>query len=347
MLRSSMNTITFKGGVRLYISKNLYDKYVTYVDVPDDVFFHNIINYAKEVFESGKLENVDIEEIKSKYTPVIYVSTLSKRTGDDDLLTRKSMNERARNRYLIIDADYDVGEEDKSQELYDKLIALAKKHNTKLVVYPTISYPTKPRFRAVLFTKKVMNDASYHQAMNWLYDQLGLEATDKGDFDIRSNNNAPIFVNEAQIKRIYDNTQEEGLEPLDNHLFKPYPKPKSRKAFKKDFVALTKYDEGKVSRFQLMMGIQKLVKNPDMQDYNTFWPVVYSLAKAELLEQISEKDAFDALEELAKAAPDQYTRTRWSIGNRQKYISARASLMADEQQLLKTRSLFSREEFKI
>ena len=95
-----------------------------------------------------------------------------------------------------------------------------------------------------------------------------------------------------------------------------------------------------------MMGIQKLVKNPDMQDYNTFWPVVYSLAKAELLEQISEKDAFDALEELAKAAPDQYTRTRWSIGNRQKYISARASLMADEQQLLKTRSLFSREEFK-
>ena len=64
------------------------------------------------------------------------------------------MNERARNRYLIIDADYDVGEEDKSQELYDKLIALAKKHNTKLVIYPTISYPTKPRFRAVLFTKK-------------------------------------------------------------------------------------------------------------------------------------------------------------------------------------------------
>lgn len=346
MIRSFTNTRTFKGGVGLYISKNLYDKYVTYVDVPDDVFFHNIINYAKEVFHSGKLENVDIEEIKSKYTPVIYVSTLSKRTGDDDILTRKSMNERARNRYLIIDADYDVGEEDKSQELYDKLIALAKKHNTKLVIYPTISYPAKPRFRAVLFTKKVMNDASYHQAMNWLYDQLGLEATDKGDFDIRSNNNAPIFVNEAQIKRIYDNTQEEGLEPLDNHLFKPYPKPKSRKAFKKDFVALTKYDEGKLSRFQLMMGIQKLVKNPDMQDYNTFWPVVYSLAKAELLEQISEKDAFDALEELAKAAPDQYTRTRWSIGNRQKYISARASLMADEQQLLKTRSLFSREEFK-
>ena len=332
----------------MYVTKNLYSKYAQYIDLDDSAFFHHSIEAAKHAFESGIYENVSIDNIKKSYTPVIYASSVSSRTADDELITRRKMNERAIRKYLIIDADFNVGEEDQSEELYQKLIALASKHNTKLIMYPTISYPEKPRFRAVLFTKRSLNAAAYYKAMSWLYDELGESATDRSDFEIRSNNNAPVFVNKEQLDRIFDNTDDDSLELLDSKLWNMYTAPaKLRQKKKKEVIEPThEYDTYKLSRFKMMTAAKQLAKSPRVQEYSTFWPIVYAIARSEIVQQTTEEEAFAMLDILASAAPDETTMHRWQSSNRQMYVSARASLLASRKDMLSITPLYSYSEFK-
>ena len=341
----------------MYMTKNVYQRNVTYYDGDDITIFHYLIEKAKSVFIENSnyfesLSDDEIKKLKKNNTPVIFASTVSSmKPAFDFSLIRSDMNDRARRRYLIIDADFDAGKEESSQYLYNKIIEVAKEHNTPLIIYPTVSYPEKPRFRAVMFTKNLLGAAEYYQAMSWWYDQLGIfminknaradqdvyevleglekdlvDAADTSNTNIRSNNNAPFFVNFDQLKAIYDNTQAEGLELLEKSLWKEYDKPKLPK--RQNFDDHNMLDEYKLSDEFLDKAVHDFAKTDFAKDYNTFWRFLHSVARAEDKKQITPEQVDKILNWVAETGDNNGKELVWKLNNRSQYAIERNRVLS-------------------
>lgn len=341
----------------MYMTKNVYQRNVTYYDGDDITIFHYLIEKAKSVFIENSnyfesLSDDEIKKLKKNNTPVIFASTVSSmKPAFDFSLIRSDMNDRARRRYLIIDADFDAGKEESSQYLYNKIIEVAKEHNTPLIIYPTVSYPEKPRFRAVMFTKNLLGAAEYYQAMSWWYDQLGIfminknaradqdvyevleglekdlvDAADTSNTNIRSNNNAPFFVNFDQLEAIYDNTQEEGLELLEKSLWKEYDKPKLPK--RQNFDDHNMLDEYKLSDEFLDKAVHDFAKTDFAKDYNTFWRFLHSVARAEDKKQITPEQVDKILNWVAETGDNNDKELVWKLNNRSQYAIERNRVLS-------------------
>lgn len=341
----------------MYMTKNVYQRNVTYYDGDDITIFHYLIEKAKSVFIENSnyfesLSDDEIKKLKKNNTPVIFASTVSSmKPAFDFSLIRSDMNDRARRRYLIIDADFDAGKEESSQYLYNKIIEVAKEHNTPLIIYPTVSYPEKPRFRAVMFTKNLLGAAEYYQAMSWWYDQLGIfminknaradqdvyevleglekdlvDAADTSNTNIRSNNNAPFFVNFDQLEAIYDNTQAEGLELLEKSLWKEYDKPKLPK--RQNFDDHNMLDEYKLSDEFLDKAVHDFAKTDFAKDYNTFWRFLHSVARAEDKKQITPEQVDKILNWVAETGDNNDKELVWKLNNRSQYAIERNRVLS-------------------
>lgn len=341
----------------MYMTKNVYQRNVTYYDGDDITIFHYLIEKAKSVFIENSnyfesLSDDEIKKLKKNNTPVIFASTVSSmKPAFDFSLIRSDMNDRARRRYLIIDADFDAGKEESSQYLYNKIIEVAKEHNTPLIIYPTVSYPEKPRFRAVMFTKNLLGAAEYYQAMSWWYDQLGIfminknaradqdvyevleglekdlvDAADTSNTNIRSNNNAPFFVNFDQLEAIYDNTQAEGLELLEKSLWKEYDKPKLPK--RQNFDDHNMLDEYKLSDEFLDKAVHDFAKTDFAKDYNTFWRFLHSVARAEDKKQITPEQVDKILNWVAETGDNNGKELVWKLNNRSQYAIERNRVLS-------------------
>ena len=341
----------------MYMTKIVYQRNDTYYDGDDITIFHYLIEKAKSVFIENSnyfesLSDDEIKKLKKNNTPVIFASTVSSmKPAFDFSLIRSDMNDRARRRYLIIDADFDAGKEESSQYLYNKIIEVAKEHNTPLIIYPTVSYPEKPRFRAVMFTKNLLGAAEYYQAMSWWYDQLGIfminknaradqdvyevleglekdlvDAADTSNTNIRSNNNAPFFVNFDQLEAIYDNTQEEGLELLEKSLWKEYDKPKLPK--RQNFDDHNMLDEYKLSDEFLDKAVHDFAKTDFAKDYNTFWRFLHSVARAEDKKQITPEQVDKILNWVAETGDNNDKELVWKLNNRSQYAIERNRVLS-------------------
>lgn len=332
----------------MYITRNLYDKYAEYIDIPDMKFFHHLIEIAKERYYKFSDELIDmsdeeIKRLKNEKMIVLFASTVSNYSAQDDvLIARPEMNERARRKYMIIDADFDAGQEVESEKMMNDLKQLSIDYNTPLIIYPTVSYPAKPRFRAVLFSKNALNEGSYYQAMSWLYTMLGRDPLDPADLKIRSNNNAPFFINEDQVNAVFDNTMEDGLEPLDNVLWKTYSKPKiaKAKAMKK-----SQFDEFKIPSDVLEEACREFAASPAAKHFNSFWFVLHSIARAEFFGQIDSEQVNQALTWIAQVPGDQLNSAKWSIENKNQYKNERRRVFENEKILYNARPLTKIPEF--
>ena len=200
------------------------------------------------------------------------------------------------------------------------LIDLAEKLKTPLVIYPTISFPKKPRFRAVLFSKRALDHASYVQAMRWLYHVLNEKPTDASDLSMNSNNNAPCFNCKEQIEMIVDTTQDKDLKPLEPALWSSFPKPKLQKKAK---IKKGQSDEYNLSGFWFEKAKETFKNSKQAQTYLTFWPILHSLARAELNEQLTEDEVIEFLDTAAEAGNDQATIEAWKVENAKEYRKER------------------------
>ena len=240
------------------MTKNVYEKTATYFDIDDILFFKQVHQLALKNYEQNKddLEILSTDELanyKKEHSPVIYASTVTKYNKMlDQFITRTEMNERARRKYLILDMDFNQGEEAEALTFKRLFMNYADKQELAYLIYPTISYPTKPRFRCVLFTQKAMTEKSYFQAITWLYGELGLptltyteleslgithvydeqtmtivKALDASNKKIKSNNNAPLYVNGEQIAFAVDKL--DNPNKLDNKVWRDVPAPSFKK----------------------------------------------------------------------------------------------------------------------
>lgn len=323
----------------MYAAPNLYSTQVFYIDLPDDEFFAETLKRASLLHEAGKLDEYSPESIK-KMTPVVFASTLSKRSDAEDVISRKDVNsDRAQRKFLMIDADFDPGQERESDLLRKRLIDLAEEHSTPILVYPTISYPEKPRFRAVLFTKRVMKSDNYFQAVNWLYDSLDWEIMDASDTRMSANRNAPIFNSDSQIEQVYSTIGDEGLAPLDNILWRDYPKPPKKKPHI-DYAEMNKAFEGiELDPTALVTGARKMAHTKIASRYETFWRVAESIAASVVSGQITLETAHKMLDALAEAADTQEKQDRWTEQNKELLSKHMKIFEEDPTRMLESRSL--------
>ena len=343
----------------MYVSKTLHQKNAVFIDLDDIEFFHQTIQAAISEYESyGDIDNADDEiDVKRKETPVIYYSTVSGKKSIDDIITRKEMNTRGRRRFIMIDVDLEEDEWVKYDEIREDLIRLAETHNTYLLIYPTVSFPTKPRFRAVMFNERLMGKGSHYQAISWLYDNLGIPVSDKSDLYM-SNNNAPKFTNSQQIKSIYSNLHKynpEGknkkeknpeLQLLDNKLWGKYYKPKFEKV---DFDSDGSLEKSEKDTFEftddLLDTIAEIViETESYMEYDEFWKLVHSLIRAEYFKQITEQQIIAFLEKISRVAKDVITQEDWKRGNVEFYRSEKDRL--SETDLAKSKPLINHKIFR-
>lgn len=309
----------------MYISQNVYDRDARYIDLSDQDFFHEAIKIAKRKYEDDKSNEIiytdeDIEQIKKNQTPVFFASNLTKRSNQEIFVRRRGLKDRLRRKYLIIDADFNQGEEEQSQELFDKAISLAEEYETPIVIYPSASYPLKPRYRIIFFVKRMLNATSYKKAMIWLYSELETEATDRSDFYITGNNNAPIFFNEAQLDKIIDTTQNKDLKPLNNKLWSHIKVKKERS--QQDYQLKTEYDRYPIKKDEFI----RMMSFMSIDSYDEFWKFSYSLLRAEINDQITHDQALDAMKMISQVAPNDETQLQWEQDNINKYQSFKSGV---------------------
>lgn len=309
----------------MYIIQNVYGADARYIDLSDTDFFHYAIQIAKNKYSEDKKNNIiytsdDIDDIKKNQTPVFFASNLSKRTDQEIYVKRRGLKDRLRRKYLIIDADFDPGEEEQSEELFNKSIELANKYKTPIVIYPTASYPIKPRYRIVFFVKRMLNETSYEKAMRWLYSELETEANDNDDYRITGNNNAPIFFNDEQLEKIVDTTQDDNLELLDNKLWKDIKVRKKRSQSSKNKKLNTSHDKVKITDEEFV----KMMKLVRIDTYDEFWKFVFTLIRAEKTNQITEEQSKKAMELITHTAPNKETALMWENSNLNTYLNSKA-----------------------
>lgn len=359
----------------MYLTKNVYQRNVTYYDGDDLEIFHYLLEKAKSVFIENShyfetLSDEELSKLKKNETPVIFASTVASMKPEFDFsMIRADMNDRAKRRYLIIDADFDAGQEESSTYLYDKMIEVANEFKTPLIIYPTISYPKKPRFRAVMFTKTLLGEAEYYQAMTWWYNQLGIldvnknktadkdlydvlegldkdlvDAADTSNKNIRSNNNAPFFTNFEQLDFIYDTTQDETLERLDRSLWQKFDKPALKK--KINFDVYNPLDDYKLSDEFLDKAVHEFAKTAFAQDYSTFWRFLHSVARAEDKGQITSEQVDKVLTWVAETGDDNDKEFVWKLNNKAQYRIERDRVLAIPSYYKSARPLCSYPAFR-
>lgn len=324
----------------MYVTSSIYDTFARFVDLDDRSFFTQALSIAKDNYL--KLVEEDRSKIK-QHTPVCFISTLSGKKDSENFASRKLLNtDRARRKFLMIDADFSEGEEERSERLREKLKELATNYRTPLMIYPTVSYPEKPRFRAVLLVKRGLTPQKYWSAMTWLYRELETSVLDKSDLRISANRNLPVFCNDEQVEKIYSTFEDMSLKELDNSLWKDIESPKKNQLTKDQLEDLSNvtYDEDK-----LIDGAKEISKKEIVKSYETFWQIAASLAAGVILEQIEEDLAFEILDMLAEVGENPSQVSKWQSGNRELYQQFKSQYSEIPENIAKARPLHTYTEF--
>ena len=324
----------------MYVTSSIYDTFARFVDLDDRSFFTQALSIAKDNYL--KLVEEDRSKIK-QHTPVCFISTLSGKKDSENFASRKLLNtDRARRKFLMIDADFSEGEEERSERLQEKLKELATNYRTPLMIYPTVSYPEKPRFRAVLLVKRGLTPQKYWSAMTWLYRELETSVLDKSDLRISANRNLPVFCNDEQVEKIYSTFEDMSLKELDNSLWKDIESPKKNQLTKDQLEDLSNvtYDEDK-----LIDGAKEISKKEIVKSYETFWQIAASLAAGVILEQIEEDLAFEILDMLAEVGENPSQVSKWQSGNREIYQQFKSQYSEIPENIAKARPLHTYTEF--
>lgn len=299
----------------------MFSTTATWIDLPDREFFQQALDVARQRFESGHTdeEHVSVTTVKQK-TPVVYMSSVSKPTDDDRAsMDRKELNERGRRKFLMIDADFDPGQEEDSTSLREKIIQVAHDNNTHVLIYPTASYPDKPRFRAVMFTTRVMIREQYFKAMSWWFDQLGTTALDEADMRITANRNLPVFTNNEQLESVYSTLDDESLNALESTLWKEYKAPPKKKKldYSADMASATRVNFEGIhwNNVDSIRAVRAMGQTRLGATRHSVWKFIQSVACG-LLEGVVTKDtAHKMMRALAERQDNEHKAEQWYNGN--------------------------------
>lgn len=297
----------------MYASHNLYDIYLSYFNTRkrDDEFFLECIKYASNRIET--LESIPVDLIKKSHSPVAFFSYL---TGSSPEVVRRSEIDwsKARREFIIFDVDYNADEVSESDEQRKRFVDFANAFNAKYIIYPTISYPSKPRYRVVFFPSRPLSQTTYQKAIQWISTQCQYELTDKADLNIKMNKNLPVFNSYEQLDAIDA--------AIENRDFLDYQLWKNEKVHVASKRAFTKQILDRSSQFIVTLDdethlkiFKALAQEEIASSYQTLWPLIAALAQSVVLGSMTFSCAKKCCDELSHAAQDEYQQRKWSQGN--------------------------------
>ena len=304
----------------MFVTNSLYDPVVQDIARDDVKFWQSSLEIAQTNMLKVDDKDVDIKAFKMN-TPAYFCSQMY---ADDNIaFTRKEYNRRLkdqRRKSIVLDLDCDSKEE---FELYrDKMIEFAIENKYYVCIYPTISFPEKPHFRAVYFCNRGLNAIKYAKAVSWLYEKLNIVVTDFSDFDIRASRNLPVFVNVEQTNAIYSNLKDNNFNKIDSKTWNDYEleeelEEKINKRLKRSQKAPEKLKQSNYfyNREELLKAWSEFIKSKkgEYQSYDNVWKVLSSIAKAYVSGEISWDTAEKLALELSKVNEDK--QTQWYKGN--------------------------------
>lgn len=303
----------------MFVTNSLYDPVIKDIAGDDIKFWKASLDIAILNVQKLNEKDVDIKSFKMN-TPAYFCSQMY---ADNTLaFTRKQYNRRLkdqRRKSIVLDLDCDSKEE---FELYrNKMISFANKNNYYLCIYPTISFPEKPHFRAIYFCSRGLNTMNYAKAVSWLYNKLDIIVTDFSDFDIRASRNLPVFINNQQINAIYSNLTED-CNKIDNKVWKNFKIDKELKEKINNRLKNSQKVPEKLQQSGYHYEKDELLKawtdfinvnKEKYMDYDNTWKILSSIAKAYSSGEISWETAEKLSYILANI--DEEMCNSWQKGN--------------------------------
>lgn len=321
----------------MFTAPNLFAKHCTYNPLDDRTFFHTALTIAK---------NNVMEGLDKKDVPVVFGSKLLKQTKDDEIVMRKEAQdrERVKRSFIILDIDYNEDEQEESEALWDRIIEFGQDYNTPIMLYPTLSWPTKPRFRAVFLTKSLLNAVQYEKAVKWLAGELFYEITDPMDYHISPNKNLPVFTSQEMANAAYSTFDNLLLEPLASEYWKgvkvkPRPKPEPN-AYPPLSELKLAYD-----REKLFESAERMAEDSFVDHYSTYWILSRSVAFDVFTGALTEDEGKKLVTIFASNAPTSAQRLLWTSGNKKMLMKDLDILARDEEARSLARPLYTFAEF--
>jgi len=321
----------------MYFTKDMFQKYAHYQEMDSREFIHKMCAKAVNRYQKGV-------KLKKSEAPVIYGTTVKDFNPDEDnIIARVEMNDRGVLRDFIgIDWDFDEGDEDKLQNVLDNLLIFSKEHQTHVYIYPTDSYPRKPRVRTIIFTKNLMNGVEYAKAVTYIEKIVKESHNDEGNYNINHNFNLPVINNQAQYDKLTVYIAD-GFGPLDNQLWQDI------KPNKKGYAQNMNVKEIPVSFDEKMPHTQKDVddglsqlsesmkkgtnKKLDFDIWSNFFQFLHAIARAEVVGSITHDQALYILKTVAGG------NTKWEFKNIEDYKRELPRVKSNEVKLKRARLL--------
>lgn len=290
----------------MFVAPNVYSRSVDYIDLDDRDFFEQSVRLAANNI------NPDFDKLQS---PVLFVSRLSKQSQAESVSAPRRLMynaDRIRRKFLMLDVDFEGDQWDESNQLRENCKSFAEKFKTPLLIYPTLSWPLKPRYRIVYVTKRLMTPVAYYKGIKWLSEQLDYQLTDASDTRINANRNMPVFSNDDQVENVYSSLADTSLEPLDNKMWSNVQGPgysKSEFVQRDTSLALAYKHEDAVS------AMSWYIDTHDTSSYENTWFVIESVCKAVYEKLMQPATAVELMKMLAGSTDDYVKTVEWSRGN--------------------------------
>lgn len=303
----------------MFVIDNLHNPVVKNIECDDVIFWDKSLDYAIEMFDKINNDDIDSNLIKLK-SPAYFCTQM---WGDDtNAFTRKQFNRNLKNqrrKSIVLDLDCESLEEYKASKKL--MIDFANNYNYYLLLYPTISYPEKPHFRAVFIVNRGLSPINYAKAVEWLYSQLGLAITDESDLDIRASRNLPVFINKEQINEVYSNLKDD-CEKMNSKLWSKYNLDKEIQIKINNRIKRSTSEPKQLSESTYYYDKNSLIKawsnfinnnSKTYLEYDNVWKILTSIAKAYVSQEINWSTVEEMSEVLASIDKDKFEE--WNAGN--------------------------------
>lgn len=203
--------------------------------------------------------------------------------------------------YIVVDYDA-LEDKEYADELPNRINELFKEYN--YAVYPTISYPEKPRYRFILETDEMIAKSAYSEIVAYFIEKIGYPHGDEANFKINHLQDVPIYASkEARERAVFNITKKkyplfEILDELDIENTNRNPKSAPVSAGNKISVDNTALDiDALRDALNDFLSDSKTKENLDI--YENFWRFTETVANAVLTGTITMEFAEEIMTKVA------------------------------------------------
>jgi len=253
-----------------------------------------------------KKQELEIKKIKQKDNNFLFATAFGDIDNPQtpDRAPRKTSENGGVLRQFI-GLDYDLITLDEAKELSQNVHQLLiHQQEANVAMYPSISYPWKPRFRVVIDTKQWLDKKTYKKAVEHVIEYLGVDPHDESNYTLAKPLNSPLYLHESSARSVMFQTTKKPLN-LTRIGFDPEEVRRShatKKATRLSSSPSKKNDDDQDEPIapyrsdQIIQAVDTFLASDEareqIEDYDYFWRFAESLADAYMRELV-DRDFID------------------------------------------------------